>query len=179
MHFVKFLPRYLQQSVMKMQNLIKLGKNCKNILFRDNHLPFIQEQLMEKIKVNYKLALCSCHYHFPHCHHVTTYLWINTKLENWCTSGTACLILLLFRRGICHKSHDPGLFKIFLGLGKNIKNQCINFPSLLNLPNLGLRRWSFSQKLESSVCLPLSRKTDNLLKYMSKKYSIFKFWPKI
>ena len=56
MHFVKFLPRYLQQSVMKMQNLIKLGKNCKNILFRDNHLPFIQEQLMEKIKVNYKLA---------------------------------------------------------------------------------------------------------------------------
>ena len=54
--------------------------------------------------------------------------------------GTACLILLLFRRGICQKSHDPGLFKIFLGLGKNIKNQCINFPSLLNLPNLGLRR---------------------------------------
>ena len=87
MHFVKFLPRYLQQSVMKMQNLIKLGKNCKNILFRDNHLPFIQEQLMEKIKVNYKLALRSCHYHFPHCHHVTTYLWINTKLEqNWFTS---------------------------------------------------------------------------------------------
>ena len=63
MHFVKFLPRYLQRSVMKMQNLIKLGKNCKkNILFRDNQPPLIQEQLMEKIKVNYKLALCSCHY---------------------------------------------------------------------------------------------------------------------
>ena len=92
--------------------------------------------------------------------------------------GTACLILLLFRRGICHKSHDPGLFKIFLGLGKNIKNQCINFPSLLNLSNLDLRRWSFSQKLESSVCLPLSRKTDNLLKYMSKKYSIFQILAK-
>ena len=55
----------------------------KNILFRDNQPPFIQEQLMEKIKVNYKLALCSCLYW---CHHVTTDLWINTKLENWFTS---------------------------------------------------------------------------------------------
>ena len=25
---MKFLPRYLQQSVMKVQNLIKLGKHC-------------------------------------------------------------------------------------------------------------------------------------------------------
>ena len=89
--------------------------------------------------------------------------------------GTACLIVLIFRRGICHRSHDPSLFKIFLGLGKNIKNQRIHLPSMLNLPYL-----VETLKLSTKTCLPLRRKkTDNLLKYMSKKYSIFNFLPKI